>query len=1013
MLRRILLVLLTLVVLLAAAVGGVLWRLTQGPLSLAWLQPTIEAMIARASPYTVTFTEPSLVWERQQELLGLQVKNLEARSPSGQLVAAAPQLRGELSLPALMSGEIRLVGAALDLPVIGLKRETDGRMALSFDGKLAEVPVAETSGGGGLGALLGGDPGATDPRLGMLHDVVIRAPRLDFTDVAAGTTATASDAEFQLVREGDVWTSSLSADVGKGRLLASAKPAGSGVEQAVTFELTDVLLSDLSAVAPNAGIGGLAVPVSGTVGFTIDPDTGERGAATVVLDANGGQLAAPDLGLAPVAVTRATVRATLEAGWQAVTIQQFDLAGDGFGVGLTGNAGLQDGDLRLDLTLKADDLDVAEILRLWPTTQATGARDWIAANLTAGKVTGASVKLGEGPSRPGQLDLEGSFGFTGATVLYLDGFPPAQGVDGTGSLAGDTLALQTTGGTSGAIRLGKGQVSLSNLTGAGLSQLNVRLDVASSVTDALRLLDREPIGFSKASGLPVDWATGDQATTVTVSLPIVDPLPKARIEYRAQSTLTKLAIPRLQPDLAYRVAADSVKLAVDPRTVRVDGDVRVNDVPLNLAFQQNLVPVKNVDRRIVARGRADAAGVRALGFTWPDGLKGAAGYEAVVIDGRSPKRTVDVDLELKELAIDVPALKMRKSAGIGGVASLILTEQDDGLMVVDHALLDMPAWKVEGSGALRLDPLRPERIVLKQLRAPLGDLTADLALQRNVWTGRIDIGTLDLRPLRESGDTGGGTTTIPDMALQLSAARLQLGETPLSRLSGSVERRGGVWRSADLKASIQDSTLSVDLKPGDKGGRLNVRGSDAGWVMRAFGTSDNGIRGGNLTVKADLMATGAAEGELKVRDFTLWGAPTIARIISLASFSGLGSALRGDGVPVRRLVVPFSYRNDVITVTGGRLVGSDIGARADGTVDLARQRLNITGTVAPAYTLNRILGSIPILGSLMSGSRSDAALAATFSVTGPLGAPAVSVNPLAALVPGAIRDLFTVPPETD
>ena len=111
-------------------------------------------------------------------------------------------------------------------------------------------------------------------------------------------------------------------------------------------------------------------------------------------------------------------------------------------------------------------------------------------------------------------------------------------------------------------------------------------------------------------------------------------------------------------------------------------------------------------------------------------------------------------------------------------------------------------------------------------------------------------------------------------------------------------------------------------------------------------------------------------------------------------------------MPITRLVVPFRLRNDVVTMTQARLVGSDIGVRADGTVDLARSRVDIRGTVAPLYTINRTLGRIPILGSLMSGSRSDAFLAAGFSVTGPLAQPQVSANPLSALVPGAIRDLF-------
>jgi hypothetical protein len=147
-------------------------------------------------------------------------------------------------------------------------------------------------------------------------------------------------------------------------------------------------------------------------------------------------------------------------------------------------------------------------------------------------------------------------------------------------------------------------------------------------------------------------------------------------------------------------------------------------------------------------------------------------------------------------------------------------------------------------------------------------------------------------------------------------------------------------------------------------------------------------------------------GELKIREFTMWGAPTIARIVSLASFTGLAHALSGQGIPVSRVIAPFRLQGDVITLEQARLVASDIGARADGTIDVARQQVDVSGTVAPAYTINRILGRIPILGALMSGSRSDALLAASFSVRGPLSEPRVTVNPLTALVPGVIRDLF-------
>ena len=168
--------------------------------------------------------------------------------------------------------------------------------------------------------------------------------------------------------------------------------------------------------------------------------------------------------------------------------------------------------------------------------------------------------------------------------------------------------------------------------------------------------------------------------------------------------------------------------------------------------------------------------------------------------------------------------------------------------------------------------------------------------------------------------------------------------------------------------------MSLDLRTRNRAGALTLRADDAGWLIRGFADSDGGIRGGRLRLSAELRdgrGVPSGSGDLRIRDFTLHGAPLVARIVSLASFSGLGNALSGRGVPVDLLVAPFTLEGERLRLQQARLVGSDIGARADGTVDLATRRLDIAGTVAPAYTLNRIWG-----GS-RSWARSSRAVART------------------------------------
>jgi hypothetical protein len=73
----------------------------------------------------------------------------------------------------------------------------------------------------------------------------------------------------------------------------------------------------------------------------------------------------------------------------------------------------------------------------------------------------------------------------------------------------------------------------------------------------------------------------------------------------------------------------------------------------------------------------------------------------------------------------------------------------------------------------------------------------------------------------------------------------------------------------------------------------------------------------------------------------------------------------------------------------------------DGQTDLAT-------TIVPAYALNAFLGKIPVFGRLFSPEKGGGLIAVRAKITGQLMAPKVSVNPLSALTPGFLRDVFGV-----
>ena len=204
-------------------------------------------------------------------------------------------------------------------------------------------------------------------------------------------------------------------------------------------------------------------------------------------------------------------------------------------------------------------------------------------------------------------------------------------------------------------------------------------------------------------------------------------------------------------------------------------------------------------------------------------------------------------------------------------------------------------------------------------------------------------------------------------------------------------------------------TFDLTFGPSEDGDyRLDARMNDMGAGLRALGIIDT-IEGGNLEVTA--TSAGPApnhplDGRIEAQDYLLREAPVMAKLLSLASFTGISNVLFGDGLKFKRLVGEFRLENDVVSTGLLRAYGNALGLTAKGTLDFDRDAIDIEGTVVPAYTVNRIIGEIPILGPILVGGKGEGIVAVVYGIDGRLSDPQVSVNPLSVLTPGFLRGIF-------
>ena len=81
---------------------------------------------------------------------------------------------------------------------------------------------------------------------------------------------------------------------------------------------------------------------------------------------------------------------------------------------------------------------------------------------------------------------------------------------------------------------------------------------------------------------------------------------------------------------------------------------------------------------------------------------------------------------------------------------------------------------------------------------------------------------------------------------------------------------------------------------------------------------------------------------------------------------------------------------------------------ASGSFELNTDNADFSGTLVPAYTVNSLLGNIPVLGNLLVGGEGEGVFALTYSVHGKADQADVQVNPLSALAPGFLRRFVTL-----
>ncbi|WP_088561285.1 YhdP family protein [Arboricoccus pini] len=677
----------------------------------------------------------------------------------------------------------------------------------------------------------------------------------------------------------------------------------------------------------------------------------------------------------------------------------------------------------LTLSLKGQQVDSKMITDYWPTPILPQVRDWLKANLQDGTASHASLDVAwtqQPPEMPDDVKLGVAFDASGTKVSFLDGFPAVEEAVGTGRIDEHGMQIDLRSAKLQGLAIGPSRLEMAFMPAGQPDTLRLQASGEGDVPAALSLVEQLPM--LKGSQLPIRPAQtkGRASFKLNLGLPIADDIEMKDVTLGVDVQARELAIRELAPGLDLSQAQASVM--VDKEHVEASGKGVIDGVPATI--DKVWVSIVPDDRRPVEATVTLAIDQHVLDlYRISPSLLSMSGVLPSTVNVRVPRvgePVIQVDADLGPAQLKVPALAILKRKGVPGRATFGLRRNSLETRVDGLSLLT-PDLEFDGDIVLTMD----ERLKSLTIRNAVQGLTRlSGTLENDVargYVGTINARTFDLRPFMAAGESSDkasktGSTTrsvsealsaIPPLDLSIAANELILPGGNAHTLKLRLTRRPGAWQLIDLSAMMPSgSTISAQLTGKAGGSPFEFETDDAGAVLTALERGARFATGGRLRVKGTLTGESPLRlnGQIELHDFVAEQAPVLAKVLTLASFTGILNTLQGNGISFDRGRAHFDYDDDQIRISDGLVHGSELGLTFRGDVDLDKGKVAMTGTVIPAFTINRAIGQIPLLGTLMRGAHGVGAFAVTFWADGPIDDPAVGVNPLSLIVPGALRD---------
>lgn len=746
---------------------------------------------------------------------------------------------------------------------------------------------------------------------------------------------------------------------------------------------------------------------------------------TVDLGVNEGSLYFPDAMQTPLPLDYGTIK--IESIHNAASLRIRDLSIKGHNYDLKASGLLQDWlspEPMIELKAQSGPMSFNFLKKHWPKTIGKDAYRWINASLEKGMIRSAEAKISlkQADYRAIALPkeaIQARIDVEDATVNYVPGFPKASAVKGSVFFEGASLRAEVeTARLLSHSHMEKGEIT-PTVTIPDLTEENIRIlldfPVQSNPQDIISFLNATP-RYKLPPSLPIDATAFKGNISGHLKMAILDHIsPKPdEVDFNANVTLHNLQHPALIPGLALQELSGTLEASNEHVSLSSTGQWNEQEFTAKFNYKDDI----NIDfsgyfpstfLKLAGSMPSQLAlkgGVNAESFHYHRKANGISDFKA--------------SLNLEDLAYSLPYTSIKKPRGTEGhlklrglTGSRYITLSDINWSAPTHRLQQ---------ARLRFDMQKEEILYAHAKQLKLGKGSASLAYDNEKeWKtltlkgDGLDLSTLETAstPLAKSDNKASHkllpkwVTSPPDMVVDIELATLYFKKG--GRLDNVLLRascKSGYCQALKGSFETEDASLNARIYPHKGKRRLQVNAKQLGTILQQTGAFSD-MKNGNLTLEGifrDDQPGRPLIGQLKAKEFNVKNIPVLARLLTIATFTGIVDSLSGGGIYFDRMELPFRYDGNTLTIRQATAKGPSVGLTADGMLDLAEDTIKLDGVMIPAKLLDTLLGNIPLLGNIYRAVTGDEGLVAmNYTMREKVSEPEISVNPLSALTPGFLK----------